>query len=53
MKGRVVKLGFRTTWLKDEGGSVVIVSNNTLLNGPFVNHTATQRLEKKIPTRPR
>jgi small conductance mechanosensitive channel len=53
MKGRVVKLGFRTTWLKDEGGSVVIVSNNTLLNGPFVNHTATQRLEKKIPTTPR
>ena len=53
MKGRVVKLGFRTTWLKDEGGSVVIVSNNTLLNGPFVNHTATQRLEKKIPTAPR
>ena len=53
MKGRVVKLGFRTVWLKDERGSVVIVSNNTLLNGPFVNHTATQRLEKKIPTTPR
>ena len=53
MKGKVVKLGFRTAWLKDEGGSVVIVSNNTLLNGPFVNHTATQRLAKKIPTTPR
>ena len=53
MKGRVVKLGFRTVWLKDERGSVVIVSNNTLLNGPFVNHTATLRLEKKIPTTPR
>ena len=53
MKGRVVKLGFRTVWLKDERGSVVIVSNSTLLNGPFVNHTATQRLEKKIPTTPR
>jgi small-conductance mechanosensitive channel len=53
MRGRVVKLGFRTVWLKDEGGSVVIVSNNTLLNGPFVNHTATQRLENKIPTTPR
>jgi small conductance mechanosensitive channel len=53
IKGEVVKLGFRTVWLKDEGGSVVIVSNNTLLNGPFVNHTATQRLEKRIPTTPR
>ena len=53
MNGRVVRLGFRTAWLKDEGGSVVIVSNNTLMNGPFVNHTATQRLEKKIPTTPR
>ena len=53
MKGRVVKLGFRTVWLKDERGSVVIVSNNTLLSGPFVNHTATQSLEKKIPTSPR
>jgi small conductance mechanosensitive channel len=53
MKGKVVRLGFRTAWLKDEGGSVVIVSNSTLLNGPFVNHTATQRLEKRIPTTPR
>jgi len=53
MKGRVVKLGFRTVWLANEGGSVVIVSNNTLLNGPFVNHTATQRLEKRIPITPR
>jgi len=53
MKGKVVRLGFRTAWLKDEGGSVVIVSNNTLMNGPFANRTATQRLEKKIPTTPR
>jgi len=53
MKGRVVKLGFRTAWLRNEGDSVVIVSNNTLLNGPYVNHTATQRLEKRIPTTPR
>jgi small-conductance mechanosensitive channel len=53
MKGRVVRLGFRTAWLKDEGGSVVIVSNSILLNGPFVNHTATQRLERRIPTAPR
>ena len=53
MKGRVVRLGFSTAWLKDEGGSVIVVCNNTLMNGPFVNHTATQRLEKKIPTAPR
>ncbi|HXW37849.1 MAG TPA: mechanosensitive ion channel domain-containing protein [Nitrososphaerales archaeon] len=53
MRGTVVKLGFRGTWLKDEGGSIIVVSNNTLMNGPFVNHTAAPRLDKKIPTTPR
>jgi small-conductance mechanosensitive channel len=53
MKGHVVRLGFRTAWLKDDTGSIVVVGNNTLMNGPFVNHTAAERLEGKIPTTPR
>ena len=53
MKGQVVRMGFRTTWLKDDSGSIVVVGNNTLMNGPFVNHTATDRLERRIPKMPR
>ncbi len=53
MKGHVVRLGFRSAWLKDERGSIVVVGNNTLMNGPFVNHTATERLERRIPKMPR
>ena len=48
VKGVVVKLGLRATWVKTEQGDIAIVSNNYLVNGPLVNHTATKRLEKKL-----
>ncbi len=48
IKGQVVLMGFRSTWVMTEKGSIAIVSNSSLVNGPMVNHTATKRLERKL-----
>jgi small conductance mechanosensitive channel len=48
VKGVVVKIGLRATWVKTEKGDIAVISNNYLVNGPLVNHTATQRLERKL-----
>jgi small conductance mechanosensitive channel len=48
VKGIVVKIGLRATWVKTEHGEIAVISNNYLVNGPLVNHTATQRLERKL-----
>ena len=48
VKGVVVKIGLRATWVKSGQGDIAVISNNYLMNGPLVNHTATQRLERKL-----
>ena len=48
VNGTVIKLSFRTTWLKTSEGHIVIMSNLTLYNGPFINLTAKERLSKKF-----
>jgi small conductance mechanosensitive channel len=48
IKGTVIRISLRTTWIKGEDGNITIVSNNTLMNGPFTNYTATERLMKKL-----
>ena len=48
VKGRVVKIGLRATWVKTDSGDIAIISNNYLANGPLVNFTAGERLEKKL-----
>jgi small conductance mechanosensitive channel len=48
VKGVVVKIGLRATWVKTEHGDIAVISNSYLVNGPLVNHTATQRLERKL-----
>jgi small conductance mechanosensitive channel len=48
VKGKVVKIGLRATWVKTDSGDIAIISNNYLANGPLVNFTAGQRLEKKL-----
>ena len=48
VKGRVVKIGLRATWVKTDSGDIAIISNNYLVNGPLLNFTAGQRLEKKL-----
>jgi len=48
VKGKVVKIGLRATWVKTDSGDIAIISNNYLVNGPLLNFTAGQRLEKKL-----
>jgi small conductance mechanosensitive channel len=48
VKGVVVKIGLRATWVKTDKGDIAVISNNYLVNGPLVNHTATPRLERKL-----
>ena len=48
VKGVVVKIGLRATWVKTDRGDIAVISNNYLVNGPLVNHTATQRLDRKL-----
>jgi len=48
VKGVVVKIGLRATWVKTDRGDIAVISNNYLVNGALVNYTATQRLERKL-----
>ena len=48
VKGVVVKIGLRATWVKTDRGDIAVISNNYLVNGPLVKHTATKRLERKL-----
>jgi small conductance mechanosensitive channel len=48
VKGVIVKIGLRATWVKTDKGDIAVISNNYLVNGPLVNHTATKRLERKL-----
>ncbi len=51
VEGTVIKLSFRTTWLKTSEGHIVIMSNSTLYNGPFTNLTAKERVSKKFESK--
>ncbi len=48
VKGVVVRIGLRATWVKTEAGNIAVISNNNLASGPLVNYTAVGRLEKKL-----
>jgi small-conductance mechanosensitive channel len=48
VKGEVIKLGLRNTWLKNCDGDIVIIGNSTLSAGPFTNYTAKERLTRKL-----
>ncbi len=48
VKGEVVKIGIRNTWIKTREGNLVIISNSQLASGPLTNYTATQRLLGKL-----
>jgi small-conductance mechanosensitive channel len=48
IKGEVVKLGLRNTWVKTDEGNLVIISNSQIASGPLTNYTAGERLMKKL-----
>jgi small-conductance mechanosensitive channel len=47
VKGEVVRIGLRNTWVKTDSGTLAVISNSSLSSGPLVNHSATDRLSKK------
>lgn len=47
VKGEIVRIGLRNTWIRQADGSIAVVSNSQLSGGPLVNHSAVERLRKK------
>jgi small conductance mechanosensitive channel len=48
IRGRVVRVWLRTTWVQTDDGNIAIISNSTLSAGPWINFTATERLRRKL-----
>lgn len=48
VRGQVVKLSMRTTWLKTPEGVMTVFGNSTLSAGPIMNYSAKARLERKL-----
>lgn len=48
VRGEVVKLSLRTTWVKTADGVISVIGNSNLAAGPILNRTAKARLEKKL-----
>ena len=46
IKGNVIKIGIRTTWIKTETGDLVIVPNSTMTSTPLKNHSLSIRFQK-------
>ncbi len=47
VKGKVVRLAMRNTWIKMDSGKIAVISNSQLASGPLINHSATERLSRK------
>lgn len=48
VRGEVVKLSLRTTWIRTQEGVITIIGNTNLSAGPILNYTAKARLGKKL-----
>jgi small conductance mechanosensitive channel len=48
VRGEIVKLSLRSTWLKTADGVITVIGNTNLAAGPIINYTARARLEKKL-----
>ena len=47
VKGKVVRLALRNTWIKMDSGKIAVISNSLLASGPLINHSATERISRK------
>lgn len=43
IRGEIVQIAFRSTWVKTKEGNIVIIGNNNLLSGPLVNYSSGKR----------
>ena len=47
IKGKVVRLAIRNTWIKMDSGKIAVINNSLLAAGPIINHSATERISRK------
>ena len=47
VKGKIVRVALRNTWIMSEDGKIAVISNSNLSNGPLINRTAVSRLSKR------
>ena len=45
IKGKVVKIGMRSTWIRAENGDLVIIPNSTMTTTPLKNHSLSTRVQ--------
>ena len=45
IKGKIVHIALRSTWIRTADGNLMMVSNSNLSAGPLINYTAAKRLE--------
>jgi small conductance mechanosensitive channel len=50
VRGTIVYIALRSTWIKAQDGSLVMVSNSNLASGPLINFTAKERLKHLTST---
>lgn len=48
LRGEVIRLSLRTTWLRTADGHIAVIGNSNLSSGPILNYSATARLEKRL-----
>lgn len=48
VRGEVVKLSLRTTWIRTPEGVITVIGNSNLSAGPILNFSAKARLGKKL-----
>jgi small-conductance mechanosensitive channel len=44
IRGKVIRITLRTSWIMSEKGVIVVVSNSNLMGGPLTIHSGTTRL---------
>ena len=48
IKGEVIRIALRNTWVRTEAGSVAIIGNTSLAGGPLTNHSAALRMSEEL-----
>lgn len=46
VKGQVIKVALRDTWVKTDEGKIAVFGNSLLAGGPLINHSAATRFSE-------
>jgi small-conductance mechanosensitive channel len=52
VKGQIVRIALRNTWVRTDSGSIAVIGNSSLASGPLTNHSAAARLATEFGTSP-